>query len=172
MKIILIIIFSYLIQFNIVNANTKIVFVDLDKIISTSIPGLSVINQLKKINSTNTLRFNNDAQKLKKKETKLISQKNIISETDFQSQVNKLKLEVKNYNTNRNKIINDFKKLRIDNTNKLLELINPILVNYSNKNSISVILRKKDLIIGKSELDITDEIINIINSDINEFKIQ
>lgn len=69
MKIILIIIFSYLIQFNIVNANTKIVFVDLDKIISTSIPGLSVINQLKKINSTNTLRFNNDAQKLKKKET-------------------------------------------------------------------------------------------------------
>ena len=126
MKIILIIIFSYLIQFNIVNANTKIVFVDLDKIISTSIPGLSVINQLKKINSTNTLRFNNDAQKLKKKETKLISQKNIISETDFQSQVNKLKLEVKNYNTNRNKIINDFKKLRIDNTNKLLELINPI----------------------------------------------
>tara|TARA_B100000787_G_scaffold93806_1_gene69265 strand:+ start:945 stop:1463 length:519 start_codon:yes stop_codon:yes gene_type:complete len=172
MKIILIIIFSYLIQFNIVNANTKIVFVDLDKIISTSIPGLSVINQLKKINSTNTLRFNNDAQKLKKKETKLISQKNIISETDFQSQVNKLKLEVKNYNTNRNKIINDFKKLRIDNTNKLLELINPILVNYSNKNSISVILRKKDLIIGKSELDITDEIINIINSDINKFKIQ
>jgi len=172
MKIILIIIFSYLIQFNIVTANTKIVFVDLDKIISTSIPGLSVINQLKKINSTNTLRFNNDAQKLKKKETKLISQKNIISETDFQSQVNKLKLEVKNYNTNRNKIINDFKKLRIDNTNKLLELINPILVNYSNKNSISVILRKKDLIIGKSELDITDEIINIINSDINEFKIQ
>ena len=172
MKIILIIIFSYLIQFNIVTANTKIVFVDLDKIISTSIPGLSVINQLKKINSTNTLRFNNDAQKLKKKETKLISQKNIISETDFQSQVNKLKLEVKNYNTNRNKIINDFKKLRIDNTNKLLELINPILVNYSNKNSISVILRKKDLVIGKSELDITDEIINIINSDINEFKIQ
>tara|TARA_B100000780_G_C21033627_1_gene414522 strand:+ start:249 stop:767 length:519 start_codon:yes stop_codon:yes gene_type:complete len=172
MKIILIIIFSYLIQFNIVTANTKIVFVDLDKIISTSIPGLSVINQLKKINSTNTLRFNNDAQKLKKKETKLISQKNIISETDFQSQVNKLKLEVKNYNTNRNKIINDFKKLRIDNTNKLLELINPILVNYSNKNSISVILRKKDLIIGKSELDITDEIINIINSDINKFKIQ
>ena len=172
MKKILIIILFYLIQFNIVTAKTNIAFVDLDKIISTSKPGLSVIKQLKEINLKNTVKFDNDAQKLKKKETKLISQKNIISETDFQSQFNKLKLEVKDYNTNRNKIINDFKKLRIINTNKFLKLINPILVNYSNINSISVILQKKDLVIGKSELDITDEIINIINSDINEFKIQ
>jgi len=172
MKKIFIIIFFYLIQFNIVTANTNIAFVDLDKIISTSKPGLSVIKQFKEINLKNTVKFDNDAKKLKKKETKLTSQKNIISETDFQSQVNKLKLEVKDYNTNRNKIINDFKKLRIINTNKFLKLINPILVNYSNINSISVILQKKDLVIGKSELDITDEIINIINSDINEFKIQ
>ena len=95
-----------------------------------------------------------------------------MSEVDFQSNINKLKLEIKNYNDNRDKINNDFNKLRIDSTNKLLKLINPILVSYSNDKSISLILKKRDLVIGKTELDITDEIILIINKDINQFKIQ
>ena len=40
------------------------------------------------------------------------------------------------------------------------------------ENEISIILQKKDLIIGKTELDITDEIIKIINVEIKEFKIK
>ena len=60
----------------------------------------------------------------------------------------------------------------LKNINKLMKLINPILINYSNDNSISMILKKKDLVIGKSELDITDEIIIIINRDIKQFKIK
>ena len=109
---------------------------------------------------------------LKEKETKLISQKNILSDVDFQSNINKLKLEIKNYNDNRNKIRDDFNKLKIDSTNRLLKLINPIMVKYSNEKSISLILQKKDLIIGKTELDITSEIIKIINNNIDVFKIQ
>ena len=73
---------------------------------------------------------------------------------------------------NRNKIISDFNKLKIYNTNKLLKLINPILVKFTNDNEISIIFQKKNLIIGKTELDITDEIIVIINNEINEFKIK
>ena len=67
---------------------------------------------------------------------------------------------------------NEFNKLKVDNTNNLLKLINPILTKYSNKNKISIILQKKNLIIGKSELDITDEIIKIINNEIIDFKIK
>ena len=33
-------------------------------------------------------------------------------------------------------------------------------------------IKKKDLIIGKTELDITDEILEIINKDVKEFKIK
>ena len=38
--------------------------------------------------------------------------------------------------------------------------------------SISIILQKKDLIIGKTELDITSEIINIVDDKIKGFKIK
>ena len=69
-------------------------------------------------------------------------------------------------------MIEKFNKLKVDNTNKLLKLINPILTKFSNDNEISIILQKKNLIIGKTELDITDEVIKIINSKIKDFKIK
>ena len=69
-------------------------------------------------------------------------------------------------------MIEKFNQLKVENTNNLLKLINPILTKYSNKNKISIILQKKNLIIGKSELDITDEIIKIINNEITDFKIK
>ena len=69
-------------------------------------------------------------------------------------------------------MINNFKKLKIDNTNKLLKLINPILVEFSKNNSISILLQKKNVIIGKTELDITDKIIKIVNKKVSKFKIE
>ena len=69
-------------------------------------------------------------------------------------------------------MINNFKKLKVDNTNKLLKQINPILVKFSEDNSISFILQKKDLIIGKTEFDITDKVIKIVNKEVSKFKIE
>ena len=61
----------------------KIVFVDMDKLISVSKPGSSIFNQLKEINNKNLNFLKKEEKKFKEKETKLISKKNIISETDF-----------------------------------------------------------------------------------------
>ena len=40
------------------------------------------------------------------------------------------------------------------------------------KKKISIILQKKDLVVAKTELDITDEIIMVINENVKEFKIK
>ena len=150
----------------------KIAFIDMDKIISTSKPGSSILKQLTDLNKKNLKFLKDEEKKFKEKETKLISQKNIISETDFKNKVNELKSEIKSYNQNRNKMLADFNKLKIDNTNNLLKLINPILVKFSNDKEISIILQKKDLVVAKTELDITDEIIKIVNKEIKTFKLK
>ena len=155
-----------------VTAEQKIVFVDMDSLISVSKPGSSIFNQLKDINNKNLDLLKKEEKKFKEKEKKLIAQKNIISEADFKKNVDKLKSEVDNYNQDRKEMIRKFNKLKVDNTNNLLRLINPILQKYSTENKISIILQKKDLIIGKAELDITDEVIKIINNEIKEFKIK
>jgi len=150
----------------------KIAFIDMDKLISTSKSGSSILKQLTDLNKKNLKFLKDEEKKFKEKEKKLISQKNIISETDFKNKVNELKSEIKSYNQNRNKMLADFSKLKIDNTNNLLKLINPILVKFSDDKEIAIILQKKDLVVAKTHLDITDEVIKIVNSEVKEFKIK
>ena len=157
---------------NVVKADTNIAFVDMDKIISTSKPGLFFLNQLKELNDKNIEKFTKSEKILKAREKKIIAQKNIISEEIFRKEIEILKLDIKKYNNNRNKAIADFNEIKVNNTNRLLQLINPVLANYSDANSISLILQKKNLIIGKSELDITDQIILTVNKNIKDFKIK
>ena len=173
MKYFLLSIFSLSLLFaNTVNSEQNIAFIDMDRVISKSNSGSSILNQLNDINNKNLIFLKKEEKKFKEKEAKLISQKNIISETDFKTKINSLKVEIDKYNQNRNKIITEFQKLKVDNTNKLLKLINPILIKFSNEKKISILLQKKDLIIGKTELDITDEVIKIINTEVKEFKIK
>ena len=150
----------------------KIAFIDMDKILSTSKPGSSILKQLTDLNNKNSKFLKDEKKKFQEKETKLIAQKNILSEADFKNKLNELKSEIKNYNQNRNKMLADFNKLKIDNTNSLLRLINPILIKFSNDKEIAIILQKKDLVVAKTQLDITDEVIKIVNSEVKEFKIK
>ena len=150
----------------------KIAFIDMDKILSTSKSGSSILKQLTDLNNKNSKFLKDEKKKFQEKEKKLISQKNILSETDFKNKLNELKSEIKNYNQNRNKMLANFNKLKIDNTNNLLRLINPILIKFSNDKEIAIILQKKDLVVAKTQLDITDEVIKIINSEVKEFKIK
>ena len=165
-------IFIFVISLNSVNAEQKLVFLDMERIISTSSSGLSIINQLKDLSNKNLVLLNKQEKNFKEKETKLISQKNIISESEFVNKAEQLKKEINELNKSRNKIITDFNKLKIENTNKLLKMINPILIKFSNDNSISLILQKKDLIIGNSEFDVTDKILKIVNNEVKIFKIK
>ena len=150
----------------------KIAFIDMDKIISTSKSGSSILKQLTDLNNKNSKFLKDEKKKFQEKEKKLIAQKNILSEIDFKNKFNELKSEIKNHNQNGNKMLADFNKLKIDNTNNLLRLINPILVKFSNDKEIAIILQKKNLVVAKTQLDITDEVIKIINSEVKEFKIK
>ena len=172
MKKFLIILFILLNQVNFVYAEVNIVFVDLNKIMTTSKPGSSILEQLNKKNNQLLNNLKKDQKKLKDDEVKLIAQKNIISKEEFQSRIDKLKIEINIYNQNRKNIIKEFNVLKAETTDKFMKMINSIFVEYSSEKSIAMIFDKKNMIIGKSELDITDEIIKIVNTEIKEFKIK
>ena len=87
-------IFIFIIFFNKVNAEQKIVFLNMDQIVTNSIAGSSILKQLKKLNDKNLFSLNQEEKNIKEKEAKLISQKNIISESEFIDKVELLKLEI------------------------------------------------------------------------------
>ena len=68
-------------------------------------------------------------------------------------------------------LIDELNILKSELTKKLLNHINPILAEYSDKNSISLIVDKKSIVLGKTELDITEKIINLLNEKVKEIKL-
>ena len=168
----IIIFLTSLLLFNAVNANNNIVFVDMENIMATSKPGLHILKQLGDLKNENLKNFKKKETILKDNEKKIIKQKNIISTEDFELKVNNLKKDIKEYNEYRNEKIKTFKQIKANNTNKLLSLINPILIQYTKDKSISMVLQKKNIIISQVEFDITKKIIELVDKNIKEFKIK
>ena len=78
-KCILILFFIHLSITNISLANDNIVFVDMDKILTNSKVGKSILSQLEMLNKKTLGDFKKIEKNLKVKEKKLISQKNILA---------------------------------------------------------------------------------------------
>jgi outer membrane protein len=157
---------------NIVFAETLIVYIDLEKIVATSKAGVSIKKQVEKIHKNNITKFQKYEKTLKEEETKIIAKKNILNKDDFEAEIKNLREKAKTYRKERNDSINDLNKKRLDATNQLFKTLNPILAQYSNDKSISLIIQKKNIIIGKSELDITDTILKLLNKNIKDIKIK
>ena len=153
------------------NSNEKFAYIDIDKIMRQSKAGKSISKQLENLLSQTTKKYKKIEDNLKAEELKITSQKNILDDNDYKKKILELRNKANEYRNERNKDINSFNKKKVEATNKLLNTINPILVEYSNKNSISMIFQKKNIIIGKSDLDITDEILKIVDSKISKIKI-
>ena len=140
-----------------------IVFLDMDKIMLQSKSGKSITIQLEKLHKNNITIFKQKEEELKNKETSIVSQKNVLSNEEFEKKINSLRKEANEYRIKRRDLINSLTKKRVDAQNKLIKTINPILADYSKKNSISMIIQKKNIIIGKSELEITNDILKILD---------
>jgi len=149
----------------------KIVYINVDKIMQQSIAGKSIKKQLENIYSKNLEKFKKSDEILKNKEKKLIAQKNILSQEDFQKELSGLRKEIINFQKEQAKARDDINKLRIGATNKLISQLSPILQEYAKKNSISLILQKKNIVMGKKEIEITDKILEITNKEIKDIKI-
>ena len=149
----------------------KIVYLNVDKIMQQSIAGKSIKKQLENVYNNNLKKFKKNDEILKNKEKKIIAQQNILSKEDFQKELTGLRTEIINFQKEQVKARDDMNKLRIGATNELIKKLSPILEDYAKKNSISLILQKKNVVMGKKEIEITDDILSIANEKIKSIKI-
>ncbi len=124
-------------------AQEKIVYLDVNYIISESEAGKYINKELKKINDKNIEEFKKVENSIKSEEENLLKQKNLIKEEEFNKKANELRDKYKSYQELKNIKNNDLKKLRDDAGNKILNIINEILSKYSTENKISLVLEKK-----------------------------
>ena len=79
--------------------------------------------------------------------------------------------KVKEYNQERNQKIDLLTKKRLESMEKILKNLSPILTEYSQKNNISIIMDKKYIIVGKTELNLTEEILKLLDNKIKKISI-
>ena len=149
----------------------SIVYLDINKILVNSIAGKNSSKLLELKFKKKSDEFNKVAKQLKEDETKIISQKNILSNEEYEKNIKSLRDRVKKYRLDRKKSFDEISNERASLSNKFIELLNPIITDYSVKNSISLVIQKKNIIVGKTELDITDKILLIVDTKITKINL-
>ena len=152
----------------VVYSNDKIVYININKIINQSIVGDFINKEIEKLHNTNLSNLNKIKDELQMEEEKILSKKNIISDDEYLKQIDLLKVKVNNYQNKQKKMLNELNDKRVIAKKELMENLNSILTNFANNNDISYILNKKNVVIAKKDLDITDDIIILLNQKIKK----
>ena len=167
MKYFLIIILTFL-KFEIGLANEKIAFIDLNFIMNNSVAGIEINSFINNLSKEKNKDFKVIENEIKKDENELISKKNIIEENIYNKKVNEIRIRINNYKLERQKFNKNLNEKKIKYNNLLLEKLNPIISNYVEKNSITMVLPKKMIIIGKKDLDITKQVLEMLDKSIQK----
>ena len=152
------------------DTKAEIAYIDIKLILNESEVGKYLNNYIKEINDKNITTYKNREKELIDKEKLLIAQQNILEKSEFDKKFNILSKEVQEYQSNRKKFNDKINQIKITNTKKILNLLNPIITKYVEDNSISLVLPKKNIIVGKKDLDITQKIIDILNSQVKSIE--
>ena len=86
--------------------------------------------------------------------------------------VSNFKITVKEFNNEKKNVVIEFNKKKREAELALSNALTDVLSDYAKKNSISLILPKQSILLGKNELDITEAIINTLNTKIKTINIK
>jgi len=152
-------------------AENKFVYIDMNKILNESKVGDFVETELTKLHEKKLEGFKKTEENLKKKEIDLISKRNILAKNEFDEKVKLLNEDAQNYQAERRKWFDEIAVKRNTARAEVLKSLDPIITSYFEKNQISLILYKRNIAIGNSELDITDAIIDELDKELPSVKL-
>ena len=99
------------------------------------------------------------------KEQEILKQKNILSEDELNKKITNLKKEINDFQKKRKLLNEKFNKIKVEKTNEMVQSLNEILSKYADDNDISLVIQKKFIVIAKTGLDITSDILKIFNKE-------
>ena len=94
-----------------------------------------------------------------------------MNKEEFQEKIKLLRERAKKFQSERGKRLEEIRKIRTNATKTILETLQPLIAEYSDKNNISIVIDKKNVIIGKTDLDITELMISKLNKKLPSIKL-
>ncbi len=163
-------IFIFFLLISNLNAETPH-FVDFKYILNESTAGKKAQNALKSKLNNGLKNLEEKEKKIQDEERKIIQQKKLISPDEYKKKVSDLRKKVSSLQSERNKLLENISKERSKARKELLKNLNPILSDYMKENNVRMIIDRKSILLADENLDITDEIISILNKKLTSIKI-
>ena len=146
-------------------------FIDFKYILNESKAGKKAQNSLKTKLENGLNRLKEQEKNIQEEEKKIIQQKKIITADEYKKKINGLRNKVSTLQKDRNKLLEDVSKQRTKARNELLKNLNPILKDYMKEKNIRIVLDKKSILLADENLNITDDIMKILNQKLNSIKL-
>lgn len=169
MKKFILIITIFFLNFESIKADIPY-FIDFKYILNQSVAGKKAQDQLKNKLNTGIEGIKKKEKNILEEEKKIIQQKKIISPEEYKKKVNELRLKVSSIQKERNVLLESISKQRTFAKNELLKNLNPIIKDYMNEKKIRMVVDKKSLLLADENLDITKEIITLLNKKLKIIK--
>ena len=154
------------------SAEQKLAYLDMTFVLNNSKAGKGVQDFLQKSFSENQKFFLDEENSLKKEENDLLGKKTILTKEEYQKKSDDLRKKVIDYQSQRRLSLEKITTLRAEAKQKLLEKLDPILQGYIKENNISIVLDKKNIVMGNTDLDITNIIAAKLNKELPSLNIK
>jgi outer membrane protein len=161
-----------LLSVNNLKAEDKVAYLDIDFILTNTLAGKSLLNNLKEEEEIKISKFKANDEKFKNDEKKILAKKNIVSNEEIKKEMKALQIKFQKYRKNKTNEIANLKKKRNANIINFLNSINPIIEKYMADNSIYMLIDKKNVFIANNNYDITKKLIELINNQIKTVEIK
>ena len=152
-------------------ADQKIVFINMNFVLNNSLSGKDLQLQIKEKNNLLQEKINKYQLDIDNKKKTILTQKNVLSETEYKKKVAEIQNQIKEINKLISKEDDNLKNFQKKIEKKFFNNLNPIIENYAIDNSIGIILNKKDLLMAKNSLDITKDITILLDEKIKKLKL-
>ncbi len=147
-------------------------FIDFKYILNESDAGKKAQNYLKKKLDNGIKNLKDKEKKIQDEEKKLIQQKKVISAEDYKKKVTDLRSKVSSLQKERNDLLQNVAKERTKARNILLKNLNPIIKEYMKEKKIRMVLDKKSLLLADENLDITKDIMTLLNNQLKSISLK
>ena len=154
------------------SAEQKVAYLDMKFVLNNSKAGKGAQDFLQKSFKDNQKIFLDEENALKKKESDLLAQKTILTKEEYQKKSDSLRKKVIDYQSLRRTSLEKITTQRADARQKLLEKLDPILQTYIKENDISLIIDRKNVLMGNTNLDITKVIVELLNKEFPSLNIK
>ena len=150
---------------------SEIVYLDVQFILDNSDIGKYYKKKLKIDNDRTKSELDTEGAIIKKKEEEINNKKNLLKKSEIEKEIKNLNKLLIDYQSKRNKFNNKINNEKKNYSAQILKILNPLLTKYVENNNITLVIEKKNVLVGIKTLDITKNILKILNDEVEKNKL-